>query len=39
MVDVLASEDDEGRDQLRKSTGRSKYPLIRGIPNGATHSE
>ena len=39
MVDALASEGDEGRGQLRKATGRSKHPLIRGIPNGATLSE
>ena len=28
---------DEGRDKLRKATGRSKYPLSRGYPNGGTH--
>ena len=39
MVDVLVSESDEGRGQLRKATGRSKYLLIRGIPNGETHPE
>ena len=27
---------DEGRDKLRKATGRGTYPLIRGYPNGAT---
>ena len=26
-----------GRDKLRKATGRSKYPLSRGYPNGGTH--
>ena len=36
MVDALAHGGDEGRDKLRKATGRSKYPLIRGFPNGAT---
>ena len=35
-VDALALGGDEGRDKLRKATGRSKYPLIRGYPNGAT---
>ena len=33
---ALASGADEGRDKLRKASGRSKYPLIRGSPNGAT---
>ena len=37
MVDALAHSGDEGRDKLRKATGRSKYPLIRGYPNGGTH--
>ena len=36
-VDALALRADEGRDKLRKATGRSKYPLIRGYPNGGTH--
>ena len=36
-VDALALGGDEGRDKLRKATGRSKYPLIRRCPNGATH--
>ena len=33
---ALASGAEEGRDKLRKASGRSKYPLIRGFPNGAT---
>ena len=33
---ALASGAEEGRDKLRKASGRSKYPLIRGSPNGAT---
>ncbi len=36
MKDALALGGDEGRDKLRKAAGRSKYPLIRGCPNGAT---
>ena len=36
-VDALALRADEGRDKLRKATGRSKYPLSRGCPNGGTH--
>ena len=36
MKDALALGGEEGRDKLRKATGRSKYPLIRGYPNGAT---
>ena len=35
-VDALAHGGDEGRDKLRKVTGRSKYPLIRQSPNGTT---
>ena len=35
---ALASGADEGRDKLRKASGRSKYPLIRGCPNGETHT-
>ena len=34
---ALASGAEEGRDKLRKASGRSKYPLIRGYPNGETH--
>ena len=36
-VDAQALRADEGRDKLRKATGRSKYPLSRGCPNGGTH--
>ena len=36
MKDAWALGGEEGRDKLRKATGRSKYPLIRGYPNGAT---
>ena len=39
MGDALALGGDEGRDKLRKAAGRSKYPLIRGCPNGATRRE
>ena len=35
-VNALASGAEEGRDKLRKASGRSKYPLIRGCPNGET---
>ncbi len=37
MKDAWALGGDEGRDKLRKAAGRSKYPLIRRCPNGATH--
>ena len=33
----MALRADEGRDKLRKASGRSKYPLIRRYPNGETH--
>ena len=36
MADALALGGDEGRDKLRKSAGRRKWPLIRGCPNGTT---
>ena len=36
MADALGLGGEEGRDKLRKATGRSKYPLIRRHPNGAT---
>ena len=36
MKDALALGGDEGRDKLRKAAHRSKYPLKRGCPNGAT---
>ena len=29
---------EEGRDKLRKATGRSKYPSSRGCPNEGTHT-
>ena len=37
--DALAPGAEEGRDKLRKATGRSKYPAIRGYPNGETRLE
>ena len=37
MKDALALGGDEGRDKLRKAALRSKYPVKRGCPNGATH--
>ena len=36
MVDALELSGDEGRGKLRKASGRSKHPLIRGYPNGVT---
>ena len=38
-VDALAPGAEEGRDKLRKATGRSKYPAIRRYPNGETRLE
>ena len=38
MVDALELSGDEGRGKLRKASGRSKHPLIRGYPNGVTHA-
>ena len=38
-VDALALRADERRDKLRKATGRSKYPMIRGYLNGETHMD
>ena len=38
MVDALALEADEGRDERRYASGSSKYAEIRGFPNGATQS-
>jgi hypothetical protein len=38
-VDALAQEGEEGRGQLRKASGRSKLPVIRGYPNGETQSQ
>ncbi len=37
MVDALAIEDEEGRDEQRNASGSSKYTLIRGSPNEETH--
>ena len=39
MADAWELRGEEGRDKLRKATGRSKYPVIRGLPNGVTHRE
>lgn len=39
MVNALASEDDEGRDKLRKASGSGKYAMIRRYPNGETQPE
>ena len=36
-MNALALRAEEGRDKLRKVSGRSKYPLIRECPNGETH--
>ena len=36
-MDALALRAEERRDKLRKATGRSKYPMIRGYLNGETH--
>ena len=39
-VNALASGAEEGRDKLRKATGRSKYLTIRRYPNeGTQHVE
>ena len=35
----MALRADERRDKLRKVTGRSKYPSIRGCLNGETRPE
>ena len=35
---ALAPEADEGRGKLRKAPGSGKHALIRGYPNGATHT-
>ena len=35
-MDALALIGDEGRGKLRKASGRSKHPLIRGLPNRKT---
>ena len=36
MVDALALEADEGRDEQRYALGSSKYALIQRFPNVAT---
>ena len=36
MVDALALEADEGRDEQRYASGSCKYALIRRFPNGGT---
>ena len=38
-MDALALRAEERRDKLRKATGRSKYPSIRGCLNGETRPE
>ena len=35
-VDALELSVEEGRGKLRKASGRSKHPMIRGYPNGVT---
>ena len=37
MVDALALGAEEGRDKLRKATGKSTYLEIRRYPNVETH--
>ena len=37
-VNALALGAEEGRDKLRKAACRSKYPIKRRSPNGATHA-
>ena len=36
MVDALALEDDEGRDEQRYALGSCTYALIQRFPNGGT---
>ena len=36
-ADALALGAEEGRDKLRKATGKSKYLASRGYPNEETH--
>ena len=38
LVDALVLRGDEGRGTLRKAAGRGERPLIRGSPNGETHT-
>jgi hypothetical protein len=35
-MNALVSEDDEGRDKLRKATENGKYVTTRGFPNWVT---
>ena len=35
-VDALEPPGEEGRGKLRKASGRSTHPVIRGLPNGVT---
>ena len=37
-MNALALIDDEGRDKLRKASGKCKRLLIRRYPNGATRT-
>ena len=37
-MDALASRGDEGRGRLRQAAGSRQRALIRGFPNGETHS-
>ena len=37
-MDALAPTGDEGRGKLRKASGSRKQALIRGCPNGETHT-
>ena len=37
-MNALAPRAEEGRDKLRKATGRSKYPSSRRYPNEGTHA-
>ena len=39
MVDALAIEAEEGRDEQRNASGSSKYAKIRGYPNVGTQLE
>ena len=38
MVDALAEAGEEGRGKLRLAPGSRKQALIRGFPNGETHT-
>lgn len=37
LTDALVLREEEGRDKLRKVTGRSLNSMIREYPNGTTH--